>query len=114
MGLKNCRAGHHLDDCPGLTAIKFDVIPNGRLTFDQQNDTRDEIRRDLLQAETEPDANRTAFAKFAVVAVTGLVMNQVIVSIFAAQAWPYWLALGVIYVTVPAGTFVALRFWALK
>lgn len=62
----------------------------------------------------EAEANRAAFAKFIVVAVTGLLMNQLIVWIFASQGWPYWLALCVIYVTVPAGTFVALRFWALR
>lgn len=62
----------------------------------------------------EATADRGAFARFAAVAVTGLMMNQIIVWIFAVQGWPYWLALCVIFTTVPAATFIALRFWALR
>lgn len=56
-----------------------------------------------------------AFARFTLVAVTGLGMNQAIVwlvtSVFAAS---YELALAIIIVTVPAATFLLLKFWALR
>jgi putative flippase GtrA len=58
---------------------------------------------------------RGAFARFTLVAVTGLGLNQIIVwlvtSVFAG---PYWLALAFIIGTVPAGTFLMLKFWALR
>ena len=66
---------------------------------------------------TFPDstADGGAFARFAVVAVSGLGLNQLIVwvvtSLFGS---PYWLALGIIIVTVPGFTFLLLKFWALR
>ena len=66
---------------------------------------------------TFPDATADggAFARFAVVAVSGLGLNQSIVwlvtSVFAS---PYWLALAIILCTVPGITFLLLKFWALK
>jgi putative flippase GtrA len=58
---------------------------------------------------------RGAFARFTLVAMTGLGLNQIIVwlvtSVFAG---PYWLALAFIIGTVPAGTFLMLKFWALR
>jgi len=66
---------------------------------------------------TFPDsaADGGAFVRFAVVAVSGLGLNQLLVwvvtSIFSG---PYWLALAIIIFTVPAITFLLLKFWALK
>jgi putative flippase GtrA len=66
---------------------------------------------------TFPDrvADGGAFLRFAVVAVSGLCLNQIIVwlvtSVFAGS---YELALGIIIFTVPAVTFVLLKFWALR
>ncbi len=66
---------------------------------------------------TFPDATADggAFARFAVVAVSGLGLNQSIVwlvtSVFAS---PYWLALAIIVCTVPGITFLLLKFWALR
>lgn len=66
---------------------------------------------------TFPDATADggAFVRFTVVAVTGLTLNQIIVwlvtSVFAG---PYELALAIIIFTVPAFTFVLLKFWALR
>lgn len=60
-------------------------------------------------------AGRGAFARFSVVAVTGLGLNQAIVwlvtSVFGS---PYWLALAIIIATVPWATFLLLKFWALR
>ena len=56
-----------------------------------------------------------SFARFTTVAVSGLAMNQAIVwlvtSVFGG---PYELALAIIIATVPAATFLALKFWALR
>ncbi len=66
---------------------------------------------------TFPDstADGSAFVRFAVVAVSGLALNQTIVwvvtSVFAS---PYWLALVIIIFTVPGITFLLLKFWALR
>ena len=66
---------------------------------------------------TFPDstADGGAFVRFAVVAVSGLGLNQSIVwlvtSVFAR---PYWLALVIVIFTVPGITFLLLKFWALK
>ncbi len=66
---------------------------------------------------TFPDstADSGAFVRFAVVAVSGLGLNQLIVwvvtSLFAS---PYWLALVIIIFTVPGITFLLLKFWALR
>ena len=66
---------------------------------------------------TFPDstADGGAFVRFAVVAVSGLGLNQLIVwvvtSVFAS---PYWLALVIIIFTVPGVTFLLLKFWALR
>lgn len=60
-------------------------------------------------------ARQGAFARFTLVAITGLSLNQAIVwlvtSILAA---PYEVALVIIIVTVPAVTFLLLKFWALR
>jgi len=66
---------------------------------------------------TFPDstADRSAFARFSVVAVSGLALNQTIVWIMTSVfASPYWLALVIIICTVPGITFLLLKFWALK
>ena len=66
---------------------------------------------------TFPDssADGGTFVRFAVVAVSGLGLNQSIVwlvtSVFAR---PYWLALAIVIFTVPGITFLLLKFWALK
>ncbi|MCH8950968.1 MAG: GtrA family protein [Proteobacteria bacterium] len=66
---------------------------------------------------TFPDstADGGTFVRFAVVAVSGLGLNQSIVwlvtSVFAR---PYWLALVIVIFTVPGITFLLLKFWALK
>lgn len=61
------------------------------------------------------EAGRGAFARFSLVALAGLGLNQTIVwlvtSVFAA---PYELALAIIIATVPAATFALLKFWALR
>ena len=65
---------------------------------------------------TFPDstADGGAFFRFAVVAVSGLGLNQTIVwvvtSVFAS---PYWLALAIIIFTVPGIPFLLLKFRAL-
>jgi len=66
---------------------------------------------------TFPDraANSAAFARFAVVAVSGLGLNQCIVwTVTTLAGGPYELALALIIATVPAFTFVMLKFWALR
>jgi putative flippase GtrA len=66
---------------------------------------------------TFPDstADGGAFARFAVVAVSGLGLNQLIVWIVTSLVGgPYWLALAIIIVTVPGLTFLLLKFWALR
>ena len=56
-----------------------------------------------------------AFGRFAAVAVTGLTLNQLLVwLVTSAFGGPYWLALVVIIGPVPAVTFAALKFWALR
>lgn len=66
---------------------------------------------------TFPDSavSHGTFARFTVVAVTGLGLNQlivwVVVSVFGG---PYELALVIIFLTVPAVTFLLLKFWALR
>lgn len=60
-------------------------------------------------------ANFPAFIRFASVALTGLALNQAIVWIVTSLlGQPYWLALIFILSTVPAITFVLLKFWALR
>jgi putative flippase GtrA len=66
---------------------------------------------------TFPDATADggAFVRFTVVAVSGLTLNQIIVWLVTSLlAGPYWLALVIIVFTVPAFTFVLLKFWALR
>jgi putative flippase GtrA len=66
---------------------------------------------------TFPDttADRAAFKRFVVVALSGLGLNQLIVwvanSLFGI---PYWLTLVIIISTVPVMTFLLLKFWALR
>jgi putative flippase GtrA len=56
-----------------------------------------------------------AFARFAVVAVSGLGLNQLIVWVVTSLiGGPYWLALAIIIATVPGLTFLLLKFWALR
>jgi putative flippase GtrA len=63
----------------------------------------------------EATAGRAAFARFASIAVSGLALNQIIVwLVTSAFGGPYWLALAIIIATVPAATFLALKFWALR
>lgn len=60
-------------------------------------------------------ADGSAFLRFVTVALTGLALNQAIVwLVTSAFAGPYWLALGIIFATVPWVTFVLLKFWALR
>jgi len=60
-------------------------------------------------------AGRDAFARFTLVALTGLCLNQAIVwLVTSVLGRPYWLALAIIVATVPAVTFVLLKFWALR
>jgi putative flippase GtrA len=60
-------------------------------------------------------AGRGAFARFTLVAVTGLCLNQTIVWLVTSVIGaPYWLALAIIVATVPAATFCLLKFWALR
>ena len=66
---------------------------------------------------TFPDssADGGAFARVAVVAVSGLGLNQLIVWVMTSLfAYPYWQALVVILFTVPGVTFLLLKFWALR
>ena len=66
---------------------------------------------------TFPDssAGGGAFVRFAVVAVSGLGLNQLIVWVVTSLfAGPYWLALVIIIFTVPGITFLLLKFWALR
>jgi putative flippase GtrA len=66
---------------------------------------------------TFPDstADGGAFARFAVVAVSGLGFNQLIVWIVTSLfGSPYWLALVIIIFTVPGCTFMLLKFWAFR
>ena len=57
--LKDHRPRGGLDDGTCLAIVEFDVIANRRLPFEQQNDTRDVIRCNLLQAEAEAHTNCT-------------------------------------------------------
>ena len=60
-------------------------------------------------------AGRDAFARFTLVALAGLGLNQAIVwLVTSVLGRPYWLALAIIVATVPAATFVLLKFWALR
>ena len=60
-------------------------------------------------------ADRRAFMRFSVVAVSGLGLNQLIVWVMTSVfSYPYWLALVVIIFTVPGVTFLLLKFWALR
>ena len=66
---------------------------------------------------TFPDstADGGAFVRFAVVAVSGLGLNQLIVWVVTSLfGGAYWLALVIIILTVPGLTFVLLKFWALR
>jgi putative flippase GtrA len=66
---------------------------------------------------TFPDstADHRAFTRFAIVAVSGLGLNQLIVWVMTSLFFnPYWLALVVIIFTVPGVTFLLLKFWALR
>ena len=63
----------------------------------------------------ESTADRGAFMRFSVVAVSGLGLNQLIVWLMTSVfTYPYWLALVVIIFTVPVATFLLLKFWALR
>lgn len=56
-----------------------------------------------------------AFFRFAVIAVSGLGLNQLIVWVVTSLLGrPYWLALAIIILTVPGITFLLLKFWALR
>ena len=60
-------------------------------------------------------ANGGAFLRFAVIAVSGLGLNQIIVWVVTSLLGrPYWLALAIIVLTVPGITFLLLKFWALR
>lgn len=66
---------------------------------------------------TFPDAraDHAAFVRFAVTAVTGFALNQLIVwAVTERLGHPYWLSLGLAVAIVPAATFVALRLWAFR
>ena len=66
---------------------------------------------------TFPDstADRRAFMRFSIVAVSGLGLNQLIVWVMTSIfSYPYWLALVAIIFTVPVVTFMLLKFWALR
>ena len=66
---------------------------------------------------TFPDstADGGAFVRFVVVAVSGLGLNQLIVWVMTSLVGsPYWLALIIIFCTVPGVTFLLLKFWALR
>lgn len=66
---------------------------------------------------TFPDrvADGAAFARFAVVALSGLGLNQAIVWMVTSHfGRPYWLSLTIIIFTVPVATFLLLKFWALR
>ena len=66
---------------------------------------------------TFPDstADGGAFMRFAVVAVSGLGLNQLIVWVVTSRfGGPYELALAIIIFTVPGVTFLLLKFWALR
>jgi putative flippase GtrA len=66
---------------------------------------------------TFPDSanDRSTFLRFAIVAVLGLVLNQLIVwFVTSLVGATYELALVIIIFTVPAVTFVLLKFWALR
>lgn len=62
----------------------------------------------------EAEANGAAFVRFSAVATFGLALNQLIVTATERLGGPYWLALAIIIVTLPAATFLALRYWALR
>lgn len=58
-------------------------------------------------------AHGGALPKFFAVAVLGLAMNQLIVLMVVNWlGFPYELALAVVFLTVPASTYVLARFWA--
>lgn len=55
-----------------------------------------------------------AFLRFAAVAATGFGANQAIVWVVTRLlGGPYWAALVVIVLTVPAAAFLAMKYWAL-
>lgn len=60
-------------------------------------------------------ADGVAFSRFAIVALAGLALNQIIVWVATSHFdIPYWLSLPIIFCTVPVVTFFLLKFWALK
>jgi putative flippase GtrA len=60
-------------------------------------------------------AGHGAFARFTLVALVGLCLNQAIVwLVTSVLARPYWLALAIIVATVPVTTFLLLKSWALR
>lgn len=79
------------------TAVIFSFFGQTRLTF------------------PEAAADRAAFARFAVVACCGFLLSQGVTWVATGPlGWPFWLSTAIVVTTVPAVTFTALRFWALR
>lgn len=80
-----------------LMAVGVSYIGNARLTF----------RRRALHGPQ--------ILRFAVVSLLGLAVTQGLTWMLVEQMrWPFWLALGVIAVAVPALSFVLSRLWAFR
>lgn len=80
-----------------LMAVGVSYTGNARLTF----------RRRALHAPQ--------IVRFAAVSLAGLALTQGLTwGLVEELGWPFWLALGVIAVAVPAMSFVLSRLWAFR
>jgi putative flippase GtrA len=62
-----------------------------------------------------PALHGPQFARFAVISLAGLAVNQTVVFVSGRLlGWPAWMALIPVVILVPASTFVLAKFWAFK
>jgi len=62
-----------------------------------------------------PALHGPQFARFAVISLAGLAINQAIVFVGShLLGWPFWLALVPVVIVVPASTFTLAKFWAFR
>lgn len=80
-----------------LMAVGVSYVGNARLTF----------RRRALHGPQ--------IARFIVVSLLGLALTQGLTWLLVERmGWPFWMALGVVAVAVPALSFVLSRLWAFR
>ncbi len=62
-----------------------------------------------------PALHGAQFARFALISLAGLAINQAIVFVgVRLLGWPFWLALVPVVIVVPASTFALAKFWAFR